>query len=220
MRERLSYANVMASLALFIAIGGSATAALSGKDKKTVKKIVATEVSKQSGTLSVKHATTADSAGTAGGASPTGAAGGDLAGSYPSPSLRGADAVTLAGLGDAPAGSCSGLPTNNWYDVRPPAIGIGFNEAGYYRDKQGRVFLQGAVKACGASAPQAIFTLPTGFRPLNIEQLAAIKSGDFGTILVEPGGQVETNGLPADGDSYQLGGISFRCAPSGANGCP
>jgi hypothetical protein len=214
MRERLSYANVMATLAVFIALGGGATAALTGKDKKVVKKIVASEVAKQAGSLSVKHAATADTAG------PSGSAGGDLAGSYPNPSLRGADAVTLAGLGDAIVGDCSGLPANNWYDVRPPAVGLGANEAGYYRDKQGRVFLQGLVKACGASTPQTIFTLPAGYRPLNLEQLVAIKGGLFGTILVSPSGQVTTNGLPADGDTYQLGDISFRCAPSGANGCP
>lgn len=92
-RTRATYANVTSTLALFVALGGGsfAVAALSGSEKRVVKKIAKAQANKRitarAPGLSVNHAETAGSAATAGSASPTGAAGGDLSGTYPNPSI-------------------------------------------------------------------------------------------------------------------------------------
>ena len=67
-RARATYANVTATLALFVALGGGsfAVAALSGQEKKVVKKIAKNQAGKRitarAPDLSVKHADTATSA--------------------------------------------------------------------------------------------------------------------------------------------------------------
>ncbi len=67
-RERATYANVMATLALFVALAGGpfAVASLSGGEKKVVKKIAKKQANKRIKTkaprLSVAHAATADTA--------------------------------------------------------------------------------------------------------------------------------------------------------------
>jgi hypothetical protein len=64
-RSRLSYANVMATIAVFLALGGSGYAALNAKDKKKVKAIADQEITAQAGSLSVAKAANADKANTA-----------------------------------------------------------------------------------------------------------------------------------------------------------
>jgi hypothetical protein len=75
-----------------------------------------------------------------------------------------------------------------------------------------------------------IFTLPPGYRPAKREVHATLSNGELARINVDgpaamwqPAGAVSVD-YPAKSDNLglwiSLDGISFRCAPSGANGCP
>jgi hypothetical protein len=61
-RRHLSYANVMATIAVFLALGGSGYAALNGKDKKKVRAIADQEIAAKAGGLSVANAASASHA--------------------------------------------------------------------------------------------------------------------------------------------------------------
>lgn len=85
--------------------------------------------------------------------------------------------------------------------------GGGYNDPGYYKDRQGVVHLRGLVKG-GASGEKPIFTLPEGCRPPGRE-LRVIQSGDkLGRVDITADGRV----LPYSVNSawVSLDGISFR----------
>lgn len=88
-------------------------------------------------------------------------------------------------------------------------FGSGYAGAGYFRDSNGFVHLQGLIKS-GTGAPNVIFNLPAGYRPLNDLLLVSVSntSSDLlGTIKITSTGDVtETSG----GNSYlSLNNISF-----------
>jgi hypothetical protein len=93
---------------------------------------------------------------------------------------------------------------------------------GYARDPFGIVHLRGSAVACfPGSSP--VLTLPAGFRPAGLEgfigeRLPAVFGEDPVVDIRIFGNAV---GAAADtGDQISLSGITFRCAPSGQNGCP
>jgi hypothetical protein len=119
-RARATYANITATLALLAALGGGsfAVAKLSGSEKKVVKKIAKKQANKRitarAPRLTVEHAGSAD---TADSAAPTGAAGGDLAGSYPNPSV-GAGSITAGKI-------ATGAVTEAAFASSLPAAAVG-----------------------------------------------------------------------------------------------
>ena len=263
-RSHLTYANVMATIAVFIALGGGTTAvALSGSN--TV----------QSDDLGpgaqVKAADVADNAVNGADVVDNGLTGADVQGlggaDVTDNSLRGADvnestlgkvpsaanADTVGGQGPA-AFQATGSdgwtaltltpgndPTNFCHWVNN---GGSTPDASYYRDRDGTVHLRGVVHAvdgalfsCGDASPGSdefitVSGLPVGYRPefqMAFTTSANKKPGQVrvaphlnsgigpnGSISIEPG-------YPTYADAkvgVSLDGISFRCFPSGQNGCP
>lgn len=127
-----------------------------------------------------------------------------------------------------------GLPSSVGAYCGYVSYGNGFNPVGYFRDRAGVVHLRGVIRAvdgnyssCGARPIDRVinyFRLPPGYRPANRELLAITANNKPGRLDVHPDGSM---GIEANYPSFvdakvwlSLDGISFRCAPSGENGCP
>jgi hypothetical protein len=115
------------------------------------------------------------------------------------------------------------------------------NPAGYFRDASGIVHLRGLVLAhdgtgriCGVGGTivdGVIFALPVGYQPDHDWAEASISNDKPGRVNIRAPHsvmgevstvEIETN-FPAFTDAkawVSLDGITFRCAPSGQNGCP
>lgn len=177
-RQRLTYANVMATLAFFIAVGGGAYAAFK-LPKNSVK-------SDNIVNGQVKYV--------------------DLAapGKFKSAGLATMNLPTSCGG--------AGAPQDQWVQFTPASFG----GVGYYRDIEGYVHLQGWANKCGdAASANVIFVLPPGYRP-GFNEGRSVAGDNGAQIGIETNGNVDSSGSPIP----VLSGIEFRCAPSGANGCP
>jgi len=114
------------------------------------------------------------------------------------------------------------------------------NSAAFLRDRQGIVYLKGLVVAedvgvdtCDFSftSDRRIFNLPPGYRPALREVEVALSSSAVARVNVDNDLSAQPSGpgavmidLPATEETAKnwvsLDSISFRCAPSGVNGCP
>lgn len=219
-RSHLTYANMTATIAVFLALGGGVAWAL-GTNSVRSKHIVNGQVK------SVDAAN-------------NGLTGVDVneatLGQVPN-AANAANANTLDGFNST---AFAQTGSEAWHELAPGDFNAcwlntaepGRNTAGYYRDPSGVVHLKGHVNRQGTDGcGRVIFTLPAGYRPLGDENQvvssAVRDSGVHGlaTITIvrsnaDPySGQVtsvETNSM----DGLFLDGITFRCAPSGTNGCP
>ncbi len=191
-RKRLTYANVMSSLAVFLVVGGATAFAALGKNtvgtKQLKKNAVTTakikkgavtggKVKKQSLTgtqINLAKLGTVPSA--------TNAAHATLADSIPP-----AEATHLVGAPGEPsfqAGS-SNFGSTELFNLQP---------VGFYKDHEGIVHLQGLAKV-GVTGPLAgvIFFLPPGYRPASKSILIfnVFCSGEAGSCETDEGGDEE-----------------------------
>jgi hypothetical protein len=178
--SRLTYANVISTLCLFLLLGGGAYAAFSlPKNSVKSKNIVNGQVKADDIIPSDVH----------GAGLPIGADPGSI--------------------------SCNGT---GWLTSNSDALG-------YYRDPLGEVHLTGLIGVCGSPA-NPVFTLPEGFRPAAHHVTLPMSnenvvSGDveLTTLAVHQDGTVSVQAHDPF-DLFSLNGLSFRCGPSGADGCP
>ena len=218
MRPKLSYANVVATLALFVALGGASYAAIQlPKNSVGAKQIKRNAVSSAKiknravtgakidlSTLgkvpSAAHADSADAAKTADQAgTATSAAnaanserlGGDPASSY---LKAGLEAVHVIGAPGEPP-FLNGAENLN---ASPEVAKVGF-----YKDPYGIVHLQGQLLVKDS---KPAFTLPPGFRPQAIQFFNGIAAEANGELRIEPDGDVQFF------NAFQptLGLVSFR----------
>ncbi len=115
-----------------------------------------------------------------------------------------------------------------WDNFNYPA----YSKAMVTRDSAGYVHLQGVVSGsdggtgsatCEGTGASTIYTLPPGYRPLSAGVFPSLANYHAGRITVHPAGNVafETPTTAADARVWvTLDGISFRCWPSGQDGCP
>jgi hypothetical protein len=205
-RERVTYANVVATLALFLALGGAAYAATklpkNSVGTKQLKKnsVTGAKVKKQTLTgknINLKKLGKVPSASSA-----------DVAGS-----LTALEATHIVGAPGQP-GFLDG--TINI----PGEEGVNFPPAGFYKDHEGIVHLQGFVFVGEGKSPieGLIFQLPAGYRPAAGTSVVFPNVEDNEEISVL-GSNTISNGKDLSGDIFAndgyeavvaLNGITFK----------
>ena len=212
---KLSYANVMATVAVFLALGGAAYAATklpkNSVGTNQIKKGAVTGIKIKKGTITGTNI--------------------DLAklGTVPSASTAAsANTATTAGTANA----LSALEPTRLVGApgQPPFLdgasdagttaGINFQQVGFYKDHDGTVHLHGVAKIGKGESPVKglLFQLPPGYRPTS--GVAETFTG-FGenTLIVVFGSNTTLEGKNLEGDVLDtgedeeaaiLGGITFR----------
>jgi len=211
-RKRLTYANVMSSIAVFLVLGG-ATALAAGQ---LAKNSVGTKQLKKNSVTAAKIKKNAITTAKIKNEAVTGAKVNESTlGTVPS-------AATANGLAPLEATHLVGAPGEPAFEsgssnVNPGEAGpFSFNPVGFYKDHEGIVHLQGLAKVGKSpSGPATVFTLPAGFRPGSGRVLFLPFGGTGLTIIA--GSNVNISGFDISGKvlgeeegAVLLDGITFR----------
>lgn len=196
LRSKLTYANVVATLALCIAVGGASAFAATQLAKNSVgpkqlrKNAVTTAKIRNGAVTTAKIRNGA---------------------------IRGAK-VNAASLGTVPSAQVANTlaAPEPWHEVGKPGEPSFLNGwdhysgsplVAFYRDAGGVVHLRGGVS--GPAQETAAFFLPAGFRPAATQSFASW-GGPQATIVVLASGEVRPNCGAAGNCVTGLEGISFR----------
>lgn len=205
MRPKLTYANVVATLALCIAVGGASAFAASqlGKNSvgtKQLKKnsVTTAKIKKQAVTAAkVKNGTL------------TGAqVNASTLGTVPNAS-QADNASKFGGVVPIPPATPISL-LNGWQPY-----GNGYDQPAYWQDADGVVHLKGSV-AQPVPGSDVIFVLPSGLRPARSTNWpTTLDSAHFGTIEIEADGSVRSRTFEASQATESrlftsMEGVSFR----------
>ena len=115
--------------------------------------------------------------------------------------------VACSYLSDVPTATAWTTATllNSWV-----TYGATHNTAGYMKDANGFVHLQGAIKNGTTTSGTSLFALPSGYRPAKNCSFAVDANNAYGGIEVESGGNVVA--YVVNSTFTSLEGISFKAA--------
>lgn len=156
---------------------------------------------------------------------PTGAAGGDLTGTFPDPQIgsgvivngdvNAAAAIAYSKLnlatsikpGDIAALEAWNAATfkNSWENYEPTF----YTSAAYRKGLDGRVYLRGIVKKTSGAAGTTMLTLPVGMRPTKILMFTVLETATSARVDVEASGAVNYQGGSSAVSFLSLNGVSF-----------
>jgi len=208
LRKRLTYANVMSSIAVFLVLGGTAFAATQlGKNSvgtKQLKKnaVTAAKIKKNAITTAKikKDAVT--------GAKVNEGTLGTVPSANISNGLAPLEATHLVGAPGEPG-------FENGSINYPSESGLSVNPVGFYKDHEGIVHLQGIAKVGSSPTINSVFTLPAGFRPAAGKLLLLTPYLEY-TVLIAGGSTVlegfDLSGkvIGEEGGAVVLDGITFK----------
>lgn len=221
---------VVAYLALFLALGGSAMAAkplLDGSDVKdesltgadiqndtlTGEDILESAIEQVPSARTAGHATTAGDADTLDGIAAGSylkngdVAAGDLSGQYPNPQLAPPEAWHEI----APGSGCGPTIVGRFCSAGLTNFGEGANSVAYFKDPFGIVHLKGTVKNAATTGATGLFYVPEEYRPAGHGAYAVAKGDELAIVDVFSDGEVAiVSSQLAQGQAVSLDGLSWR----------